>query len=216
MKILTIFALCLSAAAAADELPRFSASGLEGWEAESMMDRKVTAYSLVQDGGGTVLAAQCQDSASMEGWGGEVDLKQTPLLSWRWKVAQIYPGLNERVKGGSDFPARIYVVAGKRWMPWTLRTLEYAWSNGEYRAAFWPSPYSGALGQAVIVPVRAGADGVGQWQQEQRDVRADFRQFFGLDVDKIGAVAVMMDCDDSHGSGRAWFGDLNFLSAPGK
>jgi hypothetical protein len=218
MRTLAILALCLGqclgTAAAADEPPRFSVTGLDGWTGKNMMERKSTQYSLVRDEGSTVLAAQCQDSASMEGWAGEVDLRQTPLLSWRWKIAQLYEGLDERVKGGSDFPARVYVVAGKRWMPWTLHTLEYAWSNGQYQAASWPSPYSGPMGQAVIVPVRSGAEGVGQWRQEQRDVQADFQQFFGLSIDKIGAVAVMSDCDDSHSQGRAWFGDLQFSPRP--
>jgi hypothetical protein len=199
-----------AAAAAADGPPPFSLTGLQGWTAETMLNRKPTDYAVVEDGGAKVLEARCNDSASMEGWAGPVDLQQTPLLSWRWKIEHIYPGLDERVKGGSDFPARVYVVVGKRWMPWTLKTLEYAWSNGEHPAASFPSPYSGPMGQAQIIPLRSGGDGVGQWQTEQRDVRADFKQFFGLDVDKIGAVAVMTDCDDAHGKGQAWFGDLRF------
>jgi hypothetical protein len=201
-------------AAAADQPPAFSSGGLEGWTAESILNEKATQYSVVEDGGAKVVQAQCEDSASMEGWAGPVDLGQTPLLAWRWKIEHLYPGLDERIKGGSDFPARIYVVTGKRWLPWTLRTIEYAWSNGEVKAASWPSPYSGAMGQAVIVPVRSGADGVGTWQEQQRDVKADFKQFFNLDLDKIGAVALMSDCDDAHGKGRAWYGDLRFLPRP--
>ena len=216
MRALPLLGLCLCTAAAADQPPRFSVSGLDGWKHESIVTVKPTVYSVADDAGTRVVAAQCLDSASFEGWAGPVDLTQTPLLSWRWKIAQIYPGLDERVKGGSDFPARIYVIAGKRWLPWSMHTLEYAWSNGEYKAASWPSPYSGTLGQAVIVPVRAGAEGVGEWRQETRDVQADFKQFFGLDIDKIGAVALMSDCDDAHGKVHAWFGDLHFDARPAK
>ena len=50
--------------------------------------------------------------------------------------------------------------------------------------------------------------------RSQRDVQADFKQFFKLDIDSIGAVAIMTDCDDSKGSGHAWFGDLHFLPRP--
>jgi hypothetical protein len=219
MRALTLLALLapgLCGAAAADQPPRFSASGLDGWKNESIVTVKPTAYSVVDDAGTKVVAAQCQDSASFEGWAGTVDLKETPLLNWRWKIAQLYAGLDERVKGSSDFPARVYVIAGKRWLPWSMHTLEYAWSNGEYKAASWTSPYSGAMGQAMVVPVRTGADGVGEWQQQTRDVQADFKQFFGIDVDKIGAVALMSDCDDAHGKGQAWFGDLQFSARPGK
>lgn len=204
-----------SFAAAADQPPPFSAAGLKGWTPESMMERKSTHYDVVEDGGVKVLAAQCDDSASMEGWSGPVDLEQTPVLSWRWKVDRIYPGLDERVKDGSDFPARVYVVTGKRWLPWTLKSLIYVWSNGNYQAASWPSPYAtGALGQAIIVPVRAGAAGVGEWQEQSRDVQADFKQFYNTDLKQIGAVAVMTDCDDSHGKASAWYGDLHFVAPP--
>lgn len=216
MRALALCALCLCTAAAADEPPRFSASGLDGWMPEKILTTRPTAYSVVEDAGVKVVEAQCDNSASFEGWAGQIDLKQTPLLSWRWKIEHPFAGLDERVKGGSDFPARVYVVVGKRWLPWTLHTLEYAWSNGEFKAVSWPSPYSGTMGQAVIVPVRAGAEGVGEWREEQRDVQADFHQFFGLDIDKIGAVAVMSDCDDAHGKVRAWFGDLHFDARPAK
>lgn len=200
--------------AAAEQPPLFSVGGLEGWTPEAILHVKETAYGVVEDGGIKVIESQCQDSASMVGWAGTVDLDQTPLLAWRWKIEHLYPGLDERIKGGSDFPARVYVVTGKRWLPWTLRTIEYAWSNGEHQAESWVSPYSGAMGQAVIVPVRSGADGVGEWQEQRRDVKADFKQFFKLDLDKIGAVALMTDCDDAHGKGRAWFGDLRFIPVP--
>ena len=207
---LSLFACAAAAAALADEPPLVSASGLKGWTPESILNRKQTQYSMVDDGGSQVLQARCDDSASMVGWAGPVDLQKTPILHWRWKVDSIYPGLDERVKNSSDFPARIYVVVGKRWMPWTLKTVEYAWSNGEHPAASFRSPYSGPMGEAVIVPVRSGADGAGQWQEEQRDVRADFKRFFNIDIDKIGAVALMTDCDDAHGKGQAWYGDLQF------
>jgi hypothetical protein len=200
-----------SLAADSAQPPLFSAGGMSGWTPESIMHIKETSYAVAEDGGVKVIEARCDSSASMVGWAGPVDLKQTPVLSWRWKIEHIYPGLNEKVREGSDFPARIYVVAGKRWMPWTLHTLEYAWANGESKEASWLSPYSGLMGAGMIVPVRSGADGQGQWQEQQRDVQADFKKFFNLDIDSIGAVAIMSDCDDSKSTGHAWFGDMHFL-----
>jgi hypothetical protein len=213
MKALSrLLLLCLLVPAAhADGPPLFSVTGLHGWEPEGMLNRKRTDYDLVQDAGARVVSAQCRDSASMLGWAGSVDLRMTPVLHWRWKVERVYAGLDERVKAGSDFPARIYVVQGSRWMPWSLKTLIYVWSNGEYKAASWTSPYAGAMGQALIVPVRSGAEGVGRWQDEWHDVQADFRRFFGTQVDKIGALALMTDCDDSHSQSHAWYGDLEFV-----
>lgn len=203
-------------AAHAEQPPRFSADGLDGWEAQSFRDpstlrvHKLTDYAMVEDGGVKVLSAHCDDAGSAQGWRGTVDLRQTPMLRWRWKVDRVYPGLDERLRGGSDFPARVYVVAGKRWLPWTIKSLIYVWANGMQTAESWRSPYSGPAGEGIIVPVRSGADGVGQWQEQSRDVKADFKRFFGVDLDAVGAVAIATDCDDAHGQANAWYGDLHF------
>lgn len=216
MRLALAALLLAGAAAAADGPPAFSQHGLDGWEQQSFRDpitlqlHKLTRYSLADDGGVKVVAAQCDDAGSGEAWRGTVDLRRTPVLHWRWKVDRIYPGLDERVRGGSDFPARVYAVTGSRWLPWTIKGLIYVWANGSQQAASWPSPYSGAAGEGMIVPVRSGADGVGQWQEQSRDVRADFKRFFGVDADKLGGVAIVTDCDDAHGQANAWYGDLRF------
>lgn len=200
-------AFLVLAAALSGGPPPFSLVGLQGWKAQD--GKRDTRYDLVEDGGTRVLQAVCDDSASGESWQGTVDLRATPILRWRWKIAGIYPDIDERVKGGSDFPARVYLLAGHRWLPWTIKALAYVWSNGAHpdpQSAF-PSPY---FEQEMIVPVRIGAQGVGQWQEESRDVRADFARYFKAEVDKIGAVVVMTDCDDAHGRGEAWYGDLRF------
>lgn len=199
--------------AAASQPPAFSVTGLQGWSVETFMDRPQTHYQLVNDNGKQVLKASCDNSASGMIWKGTVNLLKTPYLHWRWKIAGLYPGIDELTKAGDDFPARIYVVTGSRWLPWTIKSLSYVWSSGSGHGAhgerYWPSPYTD---QARMDALRVGAAGVGQWQQETRDVRADFKQVFGADVDSVGAVAVMTDCDDSHNHDQAWYGDLYFTA----
>ena len=210
MKIATLLAgLLLCGTCLAAEPPLFSLTGLSGWDEHGFLSRADTRYRLVVDDGRKVVAASCKDSAGGLYWRGDVDLTQTPVLHWSWKVDRVYAGLDEATKHGDDFPARVYVAIGSRWLPWTLRTLSYVWSNARPPAEHWPSPYSD---QAQLFAVRAGDQGVGQWQQQSRNVRADFQTAFGTDVKHIGAVAVMSDCDDSDTQARAWFGDLHFAA----
>lgn len=183
----------------------FSMTGLDGWQPQSFSRREATHYVLVQDNKTQVLQARCEHSASGYFWKGKVDLGKTPRLSWRWRVRQIYAGLHEREKSGDDFPARVYVVHDGGWAWWRTRSLIYVWSNGESGARDWPSAYTA---QAHVVAVRAGVQGLEQWQQEQRDIRADFRAYFGMEIGHIDAVALMTDCDDGRGSGIAEYGDL--------
>ena len=51
------------------------------------------------------------------------------------------------------------------------------------------------------------------WQSEKRNVKADFKQLFGEEIDSIDAVAIMTDTDSaiaSDASASAAYGDIWF------
>lgn len=206
------------APAAAPQPPPFSSGSLADWQPKTFEGRPPTRYSLVEDHGVQVLHAVCDNSVLGLVWRRRIDLVKTPMLTWRWKISRVYAGLDPHLKAGDDFPARVYVALGTAWLPWTLRSLSYVWANGPVHAAvhdaagtpYIPSPYTD---RAMLVAVRQGAAGVGQWQSESRNVRADLKTAFGRDFDHIEGVAVMTDCDDSHTHGQAWYGDLHFSAA---
>lgn len=208
-----LFSLCAGVAQSSEAGPgAFSITGLEGWQPQRFSRLDATTYQLIREGKTQVLQARCEHSASGYLWKEKIDLSKTPKLSWRWRVQQIYPGLPEREKSGDDYPARLYVVRDGGWAIWRTRSLVYVWSNGEAAARDWPDAYTA---QAHVIAVRAGVQGLGQWQQEQRDLRADFKTYFGEDVDRVDAVALMTDCDDSKGRGVAEYGDIRLeLNAP--
>ena len=187
----------------------FSTHGLSGWQAQDFKGRVATHYQLTRDddAGAQVLHARCTRSASGYVWKEHIDLRQTPRLHWRWRIEQVYAGLHERDKRGDDFPARIYVVRDGGWMPWRTLSLVYVWGNGEAAERDWPDAYTR---QAHIIVVRSGNQDSGHWQDEQRDVWADFQRYFGAEVEAIDAVALMSDCDDSERDGAADYGDLFF------
>lgn len=203
--------------AAAHQPPTFSSGTLTGWRPKHFSNRAATRYSLVQSRHGTVLEAVCSNAASGLIWKHRIDLDQTPIMMWRWKIAHVYTGLDPHAKSGDDYPARVYVVAGNPLLPWTLRSLVYVWANGPISARkhglhgtpFYPDPYTS---QAEIVALRQGATGVGTWVSERRNVSVDLARAFGGHRHIIGAVAVMTDCDDSHTHGRAWYGDIRLGS----
>jgi hypothetical protein len=197
-----------SVAAHADPRP-FSLYGLAGWEEKTFLRHAHTEYRATQDGRIQVIEANCEDSASGLIWRDHIDLAATPILAWRWKVESLYPGLNERAKGGDDFPARVYAIRSGGALWWKTRTIMYVWSNGEQGVDDWSDPYTN---DAHVVPVRIGGDGVGEWQTERRDLREDFKKFFGLELTSLDGVALMSDCDDHHGKGHAWYGDIRLLA----
>lgn len=188
--------------------PAFSVSGLRGWSQRDFDHQPLTNYSIVTEAGRRVVHAQCRNSASGLVWQGSVALDKTPVLVWRWKINRIFRRLDERKKDGDDFPARVYLVTGTRWFPWTLRVLCYVWSNGSGGVSNWSSPYTK---REKMIAVRRGRTGVGYWQTIRRNVVQDFQKAFGLHVHSLSDVGIMTDCDNSHNHAQAWYGDLRFL-----
>jgi hypothetical protein len=174
---------------------------LEGWTEQTFRGKERTAYRM----NAGVIEAECKASAS--GWlrREKVDLEATPHLRWRWKVDGIYAGIDEKKKGGDDFPARVYVVYDGGLAIWRTRSLVYVWSSTSAQGSDWPNPYTS---QAHHVALRAG--GPGAWQEERRDVRADFKRYFGLELASLDGVAIMTDCDDAGGAMRASYADIRF------
>ncbi len=202
-------ALLAADLAHADPRP-FSLYGIAGWEPKTFLGHAHTEYKAINDGRIQVIEAQCDNSASGLAWRDDIDLEATPALAWRWKIESTYEGLNERSKNGDDFPVRVYAVRSGGAMWWKTKTIVYVWSSGDQGLEDWPDPHTDS---AHIVPVRTGSDGVGEWQAQRRDLREDFKKYFGLELKKLDGVAVMTDCDDHKGKARAWYGDLRLLGA---
>jgi hypothetical protein len=212
VRSLAAFVPGLCAPAAIAQAGLFSATGLDGWTEQTFEGKKPTGYRLIHESGAQVLQADCRASAS--GWMRKqrIDLERTPVVRWRWKVARVYSDVREREKKGDDFPARVYVVLGSGRALSRTRSLVYVWASAEPQGADWPSAYTK---QAHVVALRSGAADAGRWHEERRDVRADFKRYFGIDVTAADGVAIMTDCDDAGGATRAWYGDVRFGAGKG-
>lgn len=133
-------------------------------------------------------------------------------LRWRWKVPQALTGNDrERTRAGDDYAARVFVVFETSAWPLRTRAINYVWAAREAVGAVFPSPYTRNVGMVVL---RSGDAEAGVWQQEHRDVLADYRDFFGEPPTRITAVAVLVDTDNTGKSAEAWFADLSLASSP--
>lgn len=196
--------------AGAQETPvgLFSEGELRGWEAEVFSGE--TRYELVQRSGRTVLHARCSDAASGLWRRIEVDLRETPVLEWSWRVDQTFSGIDETVRDGDDYPARVYVVVDGGWRRWRTRAINYVWASEQPAGSDWSNAYAS---QAHMVALQSGApEGEDRWRREARNVREDFRRYHDRDVDRIDAVAIMTDCDDTGAGAEAWYGDIRFTA----
>lgn len=208
-KFLFWVAICVPAISwAGDErvdVARFSQGDLNGWQKKSFAGE--TRYSLEDSDGRLSLRADSNAAASGRYREISVDLNKTPILNWTWKVDGILTGNDERTRAGDDYPARVYVVFSGGVMFWRTRAINYVWSNQQSIGSRWPNAFTD---HAHMIAIESGAERVGQWVHERRDVRADYRRAFGEEPGRVDVVAIMTDTDNTGAVITAWYGDIWF------
>lgn len=189
---MTRISLLLLIAFTAPALARWDPSPIKGWQAIRFAGE--TLYR--QDG--DCVRAEARDSASGLIRAVDTSLKQAPTLSWSWQVGELPSATRsaaEKSKAGDDFVARVYVIR-EGFLPWQTLAINYVWSRQHPVGSHWPNPFTG---NAIMVVVQSGNAGLGEWHSFERDVAADFRRFHDTTIDKVDAVAVMTDTDNSGG-----------------
>lgn len=194
-----------SAAVAADKA--YTPAQILAWGEKTFEGH--TAYRVVERDGLPALEAQAQGQASARFLEEDLSLEETPYLKWCWQVDSIYPALNEKTKNGDDYPARLYVVNKTGILPWQVEAINYVWSSNEAKDSHWDNAFTD---RAVLLAVESGADKVGQWVPEVRDLRADYAALFDSTPSKISGLALMADGDNAGGSATAYFRGLSLSS----
>jgi len=189
----------------------FSSGSLDNWEAKEFKGR--TTYELVDLAGTRVLKANSVGSASGLFNEQRIDLHKTPVMNWRWHIEnRLGIDINEQVKSGDDYAARVYVIASGGAAFWQTKAINYVWSSTSPVGNVWPNPYAyaGANGKMMMIALRSSTDQAGTWYSEKRNILTDLKHQFGEEIRYIDAVAIMTDTDDSHGKATAYYGDIYF------
>lgn len=187
----------------------FSTGDVENWENAGFRGVPKSQYKIVDLDGRRVLRARCNASASLYGVHKKIDLNATPVMHWSWRVDKIYSNINEKTKAGDDYVARIYAVIYGGIFKWRTRAINYVWASVVPQGAAFPNPFRD---EAMMVVVESGAGKAGQWQQESRNVQADFKRYYDKNAGYIDGVAVMTDCDNQSRTAQAYFGDIYFTA----
>lgn len=203
--LFAVSALPLSPAAA-EGARVFTPADINQWEAHSFTGE--TRYELTEIDGRQAVHALCTDgSASGLFYEHNIDLEETPIIEWQWRVVSTFTGIDEQTRAGDDYPARLYAVDRHNVMRWRTRAINYVWASVMARGAQWDNAYQS---RAAMVAMRSGADADG-WVTERRDLREDFREIHGRDLTVLNALAIMTDCDDTGQAAEAWYGEIRLL-----
>ena len=177
--------------------------GLDGWQEKSFEGN--TLYSPVRGNEGGV-RAESSGTASGLFLEREINIAEYPVLHWSWKIEEGLDAHDERVKAGDDYAARVYVVVSGGLFFWKTIAINYVWSSNPKSEQSWPNAYAGD--NAKMLALRGSDDQQGIWYVETRNLRRDFKELFGKDIDVIDGVAIMSDTDDTGGRVVAEYGEI--------
>ena len=80
------------------------------------------------------------------------------------------------------------------------------WDGGELAEVV---PIGSPVWNTQVRVLRSGTDQVGQWLEEQADVREDYRKLFGVDKPpKPAGIAILTDSDDTKSSAQGDYAGL--------
>lgn len=175
------------------------------WEEKSFKGK--TQYQVIREDDQWCIKATSRSAASALYYKINYDLKEYPILKWRWKVDHVLSKGDESKKEGDDYAARVYVVFPSM-IFWNTKAINYIWANKLPVGKGVPNPFTSS---AIMIAVETGPRHTGRWMEERRNVLEDYRTFFGQDPPPAGAIAIMTDTDNTGEEATAWYGPIQIL-----
>jgi hypothetical protein len=138
----------------------------------------------------------------------KVDIKQYPILEWKWKVVDLPLRGSARKAETDDEAAQIYVTFPRFPTAVRSRIIGYIWDSTEPVGA---SFKSAKVGTVHFIVVRSGKGELGRWMTERRNVLEDFKQIYGEAPDEsVGAVTLSINSQNTGARAESYFGSILF------
>jgi len=157
----------------------------------------------------------------------DIDIREYPIVAWKWKVENILQGINERSQEGDDHPIRIFFVFKpgessqsfwsklKRFLyldrlhghPVGGRFIEYLWSSNLKPGDVISDP--GKPWQKFIV-IEGGEENLGRWLSYRRNLYKDFKHLYGEEPRRLIFIGILNDTDQTGQEAVSFISDLKF------
>ncbi len=203
-------------------------SGLTGWTV-MQIDKKIpaTRYQFASIDGVNAAQASAVKSMALLTRKTMVNLAQTPVMCWQWRVSNALRTADLTRKSGDDLAARIYIGLslpansmsfGTRTKLALARTqggsavpdgaINYGWDNRLPEGAVRPNVYTD---RARTVVMQSGNAQAGQWVAERRNVATDIEREFKTNAGRVVSIAIASDTDNTGETVTAAFANLHFV-----
>jgi hypothetical protein len=189
---------------------RITAGQIADWTPHSFTGE--TRYTLVDTPSTRAVRATC-DAGTASGlfYREGIDLRETPIIEWRWRIVDPVQTGDPSKKTGDDYAARLYAVDEHTILRWRTRAINYVSTPQAAVGDEWPNAYASQARMLVVDNADGKASDEGGWRVHRRNLRADFQRLHGRSLARIDAIALMTDCDDTGERAEALYGEIRLL-----
>ena len=143
----------------------------------------------------------------------DFDIRQYPILTWRWKVTQLPEGGDVRKKETDDQAAQLYVQFPR--FPQEVRSqiIGYVWDTTAPKGTILDSPSANPPPIKIVV-LESGEEKLGQWVTEKRNVHEDYKSFFGEEIPpQVKRISLWINTQRTKSSAECFYDDIVFQKA---
>ena len=179
-------------------------------EFETLKVRKVkgeTTWTLGTNENGNFIRAEAEGKGSGLGKEVQIDLLKTPFINITWKIEKDLSGIVENSKKGHDYAARVFVIKKTGSTALSNRAINYVFSSNNKIGENWPSPYTK---KSIDYVLSTTIDNSNKWVTVKANVKEDFMELHGIEVNDISGVAIMTDTDNSKLKAVSYYQNIYF------
>lgn len=179
-------------------------------EFETLKVKKIkgeTSWSLGSNEKGNFIRSEAEGVGSFLAKETFVDLNKTPFLNITWKVEKNLPGIVENSKKGHDYAARVLVAKKTGSTALSNRAMNYVFSSNNNINDSWQSPFTKKSVDYILSTTKQNFN---EWVTVKVNVKQHFKKFYNLDIDKVDAIALMTDTDNTGLKAIAYFQNIYF------
>jgi hypothetical protein len=157
----------------------------------------------------------------------DIDIKEYPIVSWKWRVENVLQNVDERTRAGDDHPIRIFFVFQpdeskqsfwfklKRFLyldwvhghPMGGRFTEYLWSSHLKVGTIISDPDK--PWQKLMV-IERGTEHLGKWLSYRRNLYEDFKDLYREEPRRLIFIGILNDTDQTGQEATSYISGLKF------
>jgi hypothetical protein len=177
----------------------------DGWQVK--INRGEPEIATVQEGRDKYLDLKSHNSSYGLEREVDVDPREAPFLTWKWKAKQLPAGGDFRRSKTDDQAAQVLVAFADR------HVLSYIWDT---------SAPLGAMESAGLIPLmhiyvvvcRSGSADLNRWLIETHNLADDYEKAFGRPAPRVKGIRLQINTQHTGTFAESCFGEVAFRSAP--